>query len=355
MTRRRSFGMTAVVAGVLACSENNGLGEPFEGEVLLVNNNKDNALSIVPVDVPDAGGTVPLGFIGNGLSARADIALVPLPGEDAVAVVDLRAARAIRRIRLPVNSGATGSAMIDDSIAYVGNPNLNTISRVNYRTGARSEVAVGIHPQGLIYAAGLVFVMNGNLVGSNPPGPSWLSVVDPTTNSLARGVDSIPLTGSGSAEFATIGSDGMVYVLSTGAYRDSTTHYHTGEGYLSSVDPVARVEVASHSGFGTDVFGNLAADARGRIYITSFEGVLVFDIATTGFMRGPDNRLPVPYNLGVAVDSRGRIYGVFAGPGPCLAQEPGAAFVFDPLFNESDTIPLGSCAGEALTVQIPPP
>ena len=93
----------------------------------------------------------------------------------------------MRTIPLPDNSGATGSAIVDDSIAYVGNPNLNTVSRVNYLTGATSEVPVGVYPQGLIFARGKVFVLNGNLDETfSPAGPSWITVVDPATNARAR-------------------------------------------------------------------------------------------------------------------------------------------------------------------------
>ena len=57
---------------------------------------------------------------------------MPLGLDNAVAVVDLVDAKVVQTIPLPDNSGATGSAIVDDSIAFVANPNLNTVSRVNY-------------------------------------------------------------------------------------------------------------------------------------------------------------------------------------------------------------------------------
>jgi hypothetical protein len=160
------------------------------------------------------------------VSARKTIALVPLGLDNAVAVVDLRSATVARIIPLPANSGATGSTIVDDSIAYVGNPNLNSVSRVNYLTGATDSVAVGTFPQGLIFTRGKVFVLNGNLENFAPVGPSWLTVVDPATNARATDGDSIPLTGPGNAGFAAVGPDGLLYVMNTG-------DYFSGEGRLS--------------------------------------------------------------------------------------------------------------------------
>ena len=169
----------------------------------------------------------------------------------------------MRTIPLPENSGATGSAIVDDSIAYVGNPNLNTVSRINYLTGATSEVPAGVYPAGLIFTRGKLFVINANLDETfSPAGPSWLTVIDPAINAEAPGVDSIGLTGEGNASFAAVGSDGLVYVMSTG-------DYFSGEGRLSVVDPLARTEVASFAGFGTGP-GNVAADADARIFVSSY-------------------------------------------------------------------------------------
>ena len=155
MIRTRRFVSALVVGAALGCSDTNApLPEPQE--VLLVVNSTANTLSIVPVDAPNSSVQVPLGGTTPtpvGVSAREGFALVPLGLDNAVAVVDLRAGTVLRTIPLPDNSGATGSAIVDDSIGYVGNPNLNTVSRVNYLTGATSEVPVGIFPQACLSLA----------------------------------------------------------------------------------------------------------------------------------------------------------------------------------------------------------
>jgi hypothetical protein len=347
MIRFRLLAPTIAAAFALGCSDTNA-PLPNPEEVLLVVNSTANTLSIVPVEAPSQAVAVPLGGTTPtpvGVSARKTIAIVPLGLDNAVAVVDLRARAVLRTVPLPANSGATGSTIVDDSIAYVGNPNLNTVSRVNYLTGVTSEVAVGQYPQGLVFTRGVVFVLNGNLVDFSPAGPSWLTVVDPSTNALASSSDSIPLTGPGNAGFADVASDGLLYVMNTGSY-------FSGEGRLSVVDPLARTELASHAGFGTGP-GNLASDGGSHLFISSFsEGVMEFDLDSNKVVLGAGHGLQIPGNSAVAADSKGRLYAIASGP--CSGGQPGTAHVFDASLTELRTITLGECPSGAAVVQIPP-
>ena len=355
MTLARSLTVIPLAAVPLAsalllaagCADTNAPLPPPQ-EVLLAVNSTANTLSIVPVDAPasavavELGGTTPTPV---GVSARGGIAVVPMGLDNAVTVVDLRSASVLRRVPLPANSGATGSAVVDDSIAYVGNPGINTVSRVNYLTGATSEVPVGVFPQGIVFTRGKLFVLNGNLVNFTPAGPSWITVIDPVTNALADGIDSIPLTGEGDAGFGTTSGDGLLYVMSSGSFS-------SGEGRLSTIDPVGRDELASFSGFGTGP-GNLASDGEARIYVSSFaEGLMVFDTDSNRVLRGAGQGVPVPSNSAVAVDSKRRIYAIESGP--CSGGQPGIAHVLDADFTEIRAIPLGECTAGVTVVQIPP-
>ncbi len=350
MTFTRAFALLPFAVALLlasGCADTNApLPEPQE--VLLAVNSTANTLSIVPVDAPgsavavELGGTTPTPV---GVSARGGIAVVPLGLDNAVAVVDLRTATVLRRVPLPASSGATGSAMVDDSIAYVGNPGRNSVSRVNYLTGATSEVPVGVYPQGLVFTRGKLFVLNGNLVNFAPADASWITVVDPATNAVATGIDSIPLTGEGNAGFGAVGGDGLIYVMNTG-------NYFSGEGRLSIVDPVGRTELASFSGFGTGP-GSVASDGEAKIYVSSFaEGVMEFDTDSNRVLRGAGSGVDIPSNSAVAVDSRRRIYAIESGP--CSGGQPGAAHVLDQAFAQIRTITLGECPSGAAVVQIPP-
>jgi len=350
MTPIRLFAVPPLAAALVlaaGCADTNAPLPPPQ-EVLLAVNSTANTLSIVPVDAPasavavELGGTTPTPV---GVSARGAVAVVPMGLDNAVAVVDLRTASMMRLVPLPANSGATGSAIVDDSIAYVGNPGINSISRVNYLTGATSEVPVGVYPQGIVFTRGKLFVLNGNLVDFAPAGPSWITVVDPVTNALADGVDSIPLTGGGNAGFGTVGGDGLLYVMSSGAFG-------SGDGRLSVVDPVGRTEQASFSGFGTGA-GNVATDGEDRIYVSSYaDGLMLFSADSNKVVRGAGQGVAIPSNSAVAVDGERRIYAIESGP--CSGGRVGTAHVLDEAFTEIRAIPLGECPVGAAVVQIPP-
>ena len=335
--------IACVVSLTVGCADTNAPA-PEPTEALLAVNSTAATLSIVPVDNPSAGVQVPLGGTTPtpvGVSALGRTALVPLGLDNAVAVVDLVDAKVVLTIPLPANSGATGSAIVDDSIAFVANPNLNTVSRVNYLTGAATETPVGVYPQGIIYARGRIFVLNGNLVNFAPAGPSWITVLDPTTSAQ---VDSIALTGPGNAGYAVLGADGLLYVMSTGSFFE-------GEGRLSIVDPVGLMEMASFAGFGTAP-GNVAADGGNEIYVSSFsEGLMEFDTDANQVVRGAGNGVAIPGNAAVAVDSKGRVYAIESGP--CQGGKPGKAHVLDSALVEKSVIDLGECPAGAITTQIP--
>jgi hypothetical protein len=345
MTQFRVVLRLALLTLCAACADTNAPA-PAPTEALLVVNSTANTLSIVPVDNPSAeaqvqlGGTTPTPV---GVSALGRTALVPLGLDNAVAVVDLIDRTVTRTIPLPDNSGATGSAIVDDSIAFVANPNLNSVSRVNYQEGVTTEKGVGIYPDGIIYARGRIFVLNANLDETfSPAGPSSITVLDPTT--LVR-LDSIPLTGPGNAGFGVLGGDGLLYVMSTGSFFQ-------GEGRLSIVDPVGLTELASFSGFGTGP-GNVASDGVSKLYISSFaEGLMEFDTEANQVLRGAGNGIPIPGNSAVAVDSKGRIYAIASGP--CQGGQPGTAHVLDSALVQKSTITLGECPSGAVTIQIPP-
>lgn len=336
------------VALVTACADTNApLPDPVE--VLLVVNSRGNSLSIVPVDVPEAAVEVPLGGEGSepvSLAARGAVAVVPLGPGDAAAVVDLRNGQVMRLIPLP-GSGANGAAMVDDSIAYVANPNLNTVSRINYLTGETADVATGPHPQGVVFTRGRVFVLNGNLdVARQPQGESWLTVIDPALNAPAEGIDSIAVSGPGNASSAAVGVDGSLYVILSGGTLEE-------QGRLSIVDPVERVELASFSGLGREA-GQVATDGGVRVFISSIaEGLLAFDTDSNKVVRGAGEGVPVPNNTGVAVDSRGLVYAIEGGG--CGGAGRGFAHVLTgDLEEEVRRLPLGRCPAAALTVRIPP-
>jgi hypothetical protein len=339
--------LLALASGLLiGCADTNA-PPPEPLELLLVVNRQGSSLTIVSVDGLDSPTTVLLGGVGASpttVAAREGIAVVPLGDADQLAVVDLIGRTLMNRIQLAEGSGATGAAMVSDSVAYVANPRLNTITRVNVFTGATGEVPVGMSPQGFAVARGRLFVLNGNLDPTGEPaGPSWLTVINPGTNGLAAGVDSIPLTGPGNAAFATVGGDGLLYIINRGRTMPA-------EGRLSVVDPLERTEVASFAGLGL-LPGDLATDGRSRVFVSSrTEGLLEFNTDSNAVVRGEAAGIGIPSNTGVAVDSKGRVYAIEAGG--CVAGQPGVAHVLDEELVEIGRITLGRCSASATVVRI---
>lgn len=331
------------VAILAACADTTA-PLPAPTEVLLVVNSTANTLSVVPVNAPATGTAVPLGGTGStpvGVDALDGTAVVPLGFDNSAAIVNLTTG-SVGHVQLPSNSGATGVAIVNDSIAYVANPNLNTVTRINYLTDDTASVPVGVYPQWITYTRGKIFVLNGNLDSTySPAGPSWISVIDPVTNTVK---DTIDLPGPGNAQFAAVGADGLLYVMNTGAFG-------SGEGRLSIVDPVAEEEVGNFAGFG-NAPGPVAASAN-HLFIASYsEGLMEFATDTRSVLKGAGSGIAIPSNSTVATDGEGRVYAIQSGP--CSGGTPGVAHILRSDLTAAGTVNLGECSVGALVTTVPP-
>jgi len=285
------------------------------GQVIGVVNANDRTLSVI--SATDFTVTTRSWQMGSAtprtIDGRGHVFVVPLGAADAVGV-DLfftcppgalsLCVQPDYTLPLPTASGATGVAIQDDSIAWIANPNLNTVTRVNYFSGDTTSVPVGVYPQAVALVGTRVFVVNSNLVGSTPAGPSWLTSFECCS---VRTPDSIPLTGT-NARFATVGDDSLLYVIASG---------HTGarDGKLSIVDPQTRVEVAVLNGLGESPGAAAFHPAGSRLLVASAtEGILEVNASIRVITRGPGNGVKPGGNgvSGLAIDLRGRVYAVDA-------------------------------------------
>lgn len=333
--------VASLMAGAWSCAETSAPLPPPE-EVVVVLNTTAATLSLVPVAAPALVSTIPLGasdVLPASVATRGATAVVPLRGRDALAVVDLRAGTLVNTIALAPGSGVAGATLISDSVAYVSNANLNTVTRVDLVTGDTASIIVGLTPQHVTFTRGRVLVMNSNLDAfGKPAGQSSISVIDPSSlDEFAR----IGLVGPGNARFSTVAGDGLVYVIQEG-------NPAVDEGRLSIVDPVDRRELASFGGLGFGP-GDLTADNSQRLLISSrTEGLMEFDTANRTVIRGQGDGVLIPANSGVAVDSQGRIYALEAG---CSGN--GIIHVLRPDFTEIRPVPVGRCASQAVLARVP--
>lgn len=342
--------LLGAATAALACAEASA-PLPAAEEVLLLVHRTTGSLSLIRVNNPTVITPIPLGSATANpttVAAFDGYALVPLGDDDAVAVVNLRTAAVDRTIGLPANSGATGAAIVDDSIAYVANPNRNSVTRVNYLNGDTASVAVGQTPRTVVFTRGKVFVVNANLDGAGDPlGPSWVSVVDPVTNRLATGIDSILLAGPGKGIAADVAQDGVLYVMNAGP-DDGTT-----DSRLSLIDPVGRRELGNFAGFGSSA-GAVIDNGNRLLYVSSLsQGLMVFDLVNREVTRGAGNGVAIPDNAAVAVDGNGRIYAVESGT--CLAGSTGKLHVLRSNLSESRVVTVPECAVAVIATEVPPP
>ena len=339
------LGLALVTAACLSCAET-AAPPPAPEEIVVVLNSTGATLSLLPVAAPTQVSTIPLGPADDqpvSVTTRGGTAVVPLRGRDAIAVVDLRSGQLVNKIALAPGSGVGGAALVSDSVVYVSNSNLNTITRVDLATGDTASVAVGSTPQQMIFTRGRILVMNANLDSlGEPAGESWISVIDPESGAAGGLVDNIPLIGPGNAQFSTVAGDGLVYVVQGG-------NPSIDQGRLSVVDPVRRRELASFGGFGFGP-GDLTAAGGDRLLISSrSEGLMEFDTAERAVIRGEGNGIPIPGNTGVAVDSQGRIYALEAG-----CSDNGRVHLLRPDFTEIRSVAVGQCATQVLLARVPP-
>jgi hypothetical protein len=347
MVRSRAILLATLCLGLACADATAPLPPPVE--LLLVVHRTDATLRLLPVDGSGPGISIPLGGTSPSpttVAAFNGIALVPLGADPAMAVVDLKTQVVVRTIQLPTNSGATGAAIVDDSIAYVANPNRNTVTRVNYLTGDTASVAVGLTPQAVLFTRGKVFVSNANLDDGSPISAGWVSVVDPVTNRLATGIDSISLSLPGNPGTGAVAQDGLIYLMNAGPESGTT------DGRLSIIDPVGREELASFKGFG-HFPGAVATNGTDRLYVSSLtQGLMVFDLLNRQVLRGAGNGVAVPTNTGVAVDSEGRIYAIEGGS--CDGDEAGQVHIYRRNLTPIRSVPMDDCPVAALVTEVPP-
>ena len=324
------------------------------GQVIGVVNGGDRTLSLISatdftVSTRDwqRGSATP-----RTIDGRGSVFLVPLGQADAVAVDRLLGpcgpgALCVQPdyvLALATGSGATGVAIQDDSIAWIANPNLNTVTRLNYLSGGTTSVPVGVFPQAVAIVGTQVFVVNSNVVGSSPAGPSWLTSFECCSVTTP---DSIPLTGT-NARFATVGEDSLLYVIASG-------HVGAADGKLSIVDPQARAEIAVLTGLGESPGAAAFHPAGGRLLIASaLEGILEVNTSTRAVTRGPGNNSVKPGGHGVsglAIDLRGRVYAV--DPGACATAGTVHVLTAPPNYSEIDAVPVGVCPMTAAVAVTP--
>jgi len=317
------------------------------GQVVVAVNTVSDTLSLV--DVGDYTVTTlavpPNRAVPRSVAVSGSLLAVPGGDSASLAVFDFSSGGSpvISRYSLPTGSGATGAAFDGDSVVWVANPDRNSVTRVRLQTGDTATFTVGMYPQAVAFANDFVFVVNGNLVGGSPAGPSWISV---RLRSGARPpVDSIPLTGL-NARFVTTGADGLLYVVDAGRVGKA-------DGRLSIVDPTTLVEQAVLNGLGESP-GPAIYHPSGRLLIASrSNGILEVNTSTRMLTRGPGGGIQITGTVlaALTLDQSGRVYAF--DQKDCA--QPGAVHVLSapPEYEDLTQVSVGVCPSAAATMLVP--
>ncbi|HEX5727736.1 MAG TPA: hypothetical protein VFX98_19855 [Longimicrobiaceae bacterium] len=335
---RRLLCAALLLPALAACDDPTG-GEGGIARAVVVLNSVDNTLTLAPVEGTAAGAgevrTVSLGPTGTPvrLATRGSIAVVPMGNYPFAQVVDIAAGQVVHTVPLPANSGATGVAFLNDSIAVVGNPNLNTVTPVNVRRGTTgAQVAVGDYPHLIVARGNRVYVLNAELDDAfQPARPGTVHVL----NAQLQPVDTITLGGlnPGAAAFDEDGE--TLYVLNSGTFGGDNSS-------LSVIDVSDGDEERVVNGFG-NFPGALDVAPNGDVYVGVYDvGIVVWDPGTLVFDRPLANPIVpggAPPVSALAFDRDGKLH--TTNPGTC--QNPGTAYRLSQTFAVERTIATGVC------------
>lgn len=342
---RRCHALAAALVLSLASAACDGdPNEPEIAERLVVTvNSISNTLSLVPVDGSTTQSReVSLGAQGTpvDLAIRGATAVVPMGTYPFAVVVDLREGTVTHTVALPANSGATGVAFVNDTVALVANSSLNSVSPVRVRSGTvGAPIGVGPFPQAIVGHGGRSFVLNGNLQAFQPAGPGSVTVLD----SRLAVVRTIQLTGVNPQAGVVVGN--RLYVLNAG-YIDRAS------GSLSVVDLSTLAEVEHHTGFGFFPT-TLAASDAGNLHAGGFgAGIFVWNPRDEEFIVAPADPIE-PGNSAVVADLgfdyQGRLHVTASG----FCADPGFLYRLDADYDLDRTVTVGVCPAGLEFADIP--
>jgi hypothetical protein len=276
--------------------------------VAVVLNRGSRTLTVVPVTEADPRPrSVALGEQGTPttLAVRGGRAVVPMGTYAAALVVDLNLGTVLHTVPLPAGSGATGVAFLNDSVAVVANPGLNSVTPVNVLRGtAGAQVAVGEYPHAVELIRSRLYVLGGSPADALPFRPGSMTVLDPQLRVTAR----VPMPAVEPRDVVLRGD--RILVLGAGAVG--------GAGTVALHDTTTLIQTDLLTGFGT-LPSSMAVDARGDLWVgVPGTGILLYSVGSRSFIRPLDNPVRPESASGVSrvtTDPAALVYALY--PGGC--------------------------------------
>jgi YVTN family beta-propeller protein len=224
----------------------------------------------------------PLGDVANSASIIGDYLYIVVNNSHAVEVTDKNDLRSVARIEIDDTNGGSPRQLlqVDENRAFVTNLFDNSISVIDLTTNTVTNTfAVTGFPEGLVMAAGKVFVALSGLGGGNS-----VAVVDPVAMQVTNTIEV-----GDNPQVIRVHSSGSVWVLCTGDYGfDENFNYDPDRetfGEIHIIDPAeeATIRIIETGGHPTDMKFHEASET---LYILN-NGIQVVNTVT--YEAGEEN------------------------------------------------------------------
>ena len=191
-----------------------------DSDRLLLINNLSETLTLID----RAGNSVvinalTLGLVPNRVRLARSTPLLVNSISDDLWMINSGTLDILRTVKFPDGDNPWDVVAVNDTLCAVSMLLANDVALVNYATGKiLGRVQVGTSPEGLIVAAGKIWVANSGFdFGSYTFGPGTVSVVNPVTRTV---VATIPVGANPQA--LAFAPDGLIHVVCTGKYAART-------------------------------------------------------------------------------------------------------------------------------------
>jgi len=216
---RSAARLLLMVIGIILISPVLSQGITDQDRLLVINNLSETLTLVDRAAGSVATNVLTLGLVPNRIRTAPSVLLIVNSISDDLWVIDPGALDTLRTVKFPDGDNPWDVVAVNDTLCAVSLLLANDVALVNYATGKiLGRVQVGTSPEGLIVAAGKIWVANSGFdFGSYTFGPGTVSAVNPVTRTV---VATIPV-GTNPQALAP-SSDGLVHVVCTGNYADRT-------------------------------------------------------------------------------------------------------------------------------------